>query len=83
MTALDEIKKWMEFYGWKNGGNPGSVKMDANDKVCAIHGDATWIKDVEEACAAAERVAIVAEIERRELIRAGSAKAPIDRTEQT
>lgn len=50
MSTLDDVKSYMEFWGWKNGGNPGSVKLDADDKVIAIHGGATWISDVEEAC---------------------------------
>ena len=45
MGSLDEVKSYMEFWGWKNGGNLGSVKME-DGRVVATHGDATWIADV-------------------------------------
>lgn len=55
MSALDEVKSYMEWYGWKNGGNPGSVKM-VEGKVVATHGDATWIEDVDKACQTLQRL---------------------------
>jgi len=55
MGSLDEVKSYMEFWGWKNGGNPGSVKME-DGRVVATHGDATWIADVESACATLKRL---------------------------
>jgi hypothetical protein len=51
---LDGVKSWMSFIGWTDGGSPGSVKRDANNKVVAHHGDATWIEDVQDC---ADRVA--------------------------
>lgn len=63
--GLDNVKRWMTFYGWKNGGAPGSTKVIHGYSVVAQYGDATWIKDVEEACRQDERDQIVAEIERR------------------
>lgn len=62
---LDEIKRWMTFIGWTDGGNPGSVKKDAHGMTIAAHGDATWIEDVQDCCARAERAAAIAELERR------------------
>lgn len=56
MSVLDNVKSYMEFWGWENGGNPGSVKIDAAGKVIALHGDATWIADVEKACATLDRL---------------------------
>jgi hypothetical protein len=64
--CLRDVKSWMAFYGWTDGGSPGAVKRDADGKEIARHGDAIWIADVEEACAAIEREQIKAEIERRE-----------------
>lgn len=65
MDTLREVKSWMQFWGWTNGGNPGSVKKDVDGKTIAVHGDATWIDDVQEACDATQRQATRAEIERR------------------
>lgn len=70
MSTLDDVKKWMTFWGWSDGGNPGSAKRDDAGNVIAFHGDATWIKDVEEAADKSERLAIIAELERREVERA-------------
>ena len=66
MSTLAEVKSWMQFYGWRDGGGPGSVKLAYGGSVVAKHGDAQWVKDVEEACAAIEREAARREIERRE-----------------
>ncbi len=57
MGALDDVKSYMEFWGWSNGGEPGSVKRDADGQVIARHGGAQWIADVERACATLERLA--------------------------
>lgn len=56
MSALDDVKSYMEFWGWKNGGNPGSVKLDVDGKVIATHGDAIWIADVQSACSTLDRI---------------------------
>lgn len=63
---LTNIKRWMSFYGWSDGGNPGSTKLDADGNTVAHHGDATWIGDVQRAIEADERERIVAELERRD-----------------
>jgi len=47
--CLREVKSWMTFLGWENGGNPGSVKKSGDGKVVATHGDATWIMDCDVA----------------------------------
>lgn len=54
---LREVKSYMEFWGWTNGGGPGAVKFGVMNKIIAHHGDAVWIKDVEEACAVINRLA--------------------------
>jgi hypothetical protein len=64
--CLRDVKSWMAFYGWTDGGSPGAVKRDADGKEIAKHGDATWIEDVDKACAVIERERIKVEIERRE-----------------
>jgi len=56
MTVLDDVKGYMEFWGWTNGGNPGSVKKDSRGRVIAIHGDPNWAADVENACATLKRI---------------------------
>lgn len=66
MDTLAEIKRWMNFYGWTDGGSPHSVKLDAKGEKIAKHGDAVWIEDVEEATRAVERRRIVEEFERRD-----------------
>lgn len=66
VPALEEVKSWMGFMGWTDGGQPGSVKKDAAGQRIAGHGDGTWVRDVEDACERTERAAIVREIERRE-----------------
>lgn len=50
MSALRDVQGWMIFYGWTDGGGPGSVKMDANNMQVASHGDARWQRDVEYCC---------------------------------
>lgn len=57
MDTLREVKSYMEFWGWTNGGNPGSVKQDLQGKTIAVHGDATWIDDVQKACDTIQRIA--------------------------
>jgi hypothetical protein len=56
MSSLNDVKSYMEFWGWTNGGSPGSVKYDAEHRVIAQHGDAQWIDDVERACDTAQRI---------------------------
>lgn len=65
MDTLREVKSWMNWWGWTDGGNPGSVKKDADGKIIAHHGDMTWIDDVQEACDTIERLAVREEIDRR------------------
>jgi len=52
---LARVKRWMTFYGWTNEGGPGSVKRDAGDRLVAVHKDATWCADVDEAQRASDR----------------------------
>lgn len=54
---LREVKSYMEFWGWTNGGGPGAMKFDVDNKIIAHHGDATWIADVENACNTISRLA--------------------------
>lgn len=54
---LREVKEYMEFWGWTNGGGPGAVKFGVMNKILAYHGDATWIADVEKASATIGRLA--------------------------
>ena len=60
MDTLREVKSYMEFWGWTNGGNPGSVKHDLEKQIIAHHGDATWIADVDKACDTIKRLADMA-----------------------
>lgn len=57
MDTLREVKSYMEFWGWTNGGNPGSVKHGVDGKIIACHGDMTWIEDVQKACDTIKRIA--------------------------
>lgn len=60
MTAINvlrEVKSYMEFWGWTDGGGPGSVKLDIDDHPIAKHGDRTWVADVETACDTIKRIA--------------------------
>lgn len=58
MDTLDEVKSYMRWYGWTDGGNPGSVKVNSDtSKIIARYGDETWIADVGRACATLDRVA--------------------------
>jgi hypothetical protein len=74
VKGLDDVKSWMTWMGWTDGGGPGSQKLDADGQPQARHGDAIWIADVQEACAKAERENIKAEIERRDREQVGSAE---------
>ena len=65
MKVLDEVQSWMNFMGWSDGGNPGSVKRGDTSQIIARHGDSVWIADVQEAIEKTERAAAVAELERR------------------
>lgn len=56
MAALDDVKSYMEFWGWTDGGGPGSVKYDYERRVCARYGGAQWIADVERACETLKRL---------------------------
>lgn len=56
MDTLREVKSYMSWWGWSDGGNPGSVKRDADNKIIAHHGDMTWIVDVERACDTLKRL---------------------------
>lgn len=57
MDTLREVKSYMQWWGWTNGGGPGSVKHDLEKRTIAYHGDAQWIADVEEACNTIKRLA--------------------------
>jgi hypothetical protein len=61
MYTLREVKSYMEFWGWTNGGGPNAVKLDEDRRIIAYHGDETWSKDVEEACKVIQRLAEIAE----------------------
>ena len=50
MNALADVKSYMEFWGWTDGGSPGSVKLTSDGDTVARYGDATWIANVTEAC---------------------------------
>lgn len=56
MNALNDVKGYMEFWGWSDGGGPGSVKRDDGGRMIAKHGDAQWQTDVEMACATLMRL---------------------------
>lgn len=47
--CLPQVKTWMEWWGWTNGGAPGSVRLDAERRVIAHHGDSAWQADIERA----------------------------------
>ncbi len=57
MSALKEVKSYMEFWGWTDGGGPGSTKLGLRGEVLARHGDANWVRDVENACNTIQRIA--------------------------
>lgn len=54
---LKEVQSWMGFYGWEDGGRPGSTKRDGKGRVVASHGDETWDGDVSDAIVTIERLA--------------------------
>lgn len=56
-NTLREVKSYMEFWGWTNGGGPNSVKLDDNGKIIAGHGGAVWIEDVDKATKTIARLA--------------------------
>lgn len=56
MSGLDDVKGYMEFWGWSNGGGPGSVKVGLKGEHLASHGDAHWVADVENACNTIKRI---------------------------
>jgi hypothetical protein len=56
-ATLRDVKGYMEFWGWTNGGGPSAIKFDESNNIIAHYGDAIWIKDVEEACAVIGRLA--------------------------
>jgi hypothetical protein len=56
MNVLKEVKSYMRWFGWEHGGDPQSVKRDVAGRVIARHGDATWVADVEKACAVIDRI---------------------------
>lgn len=41
--CLADVKSWMTFLGWSNGGGPGATKGASK------HGGAEWIKDTDHA----------------------------------
>lgn len=67
MDLLSEVKREMTFMGWKGPAELGFThKEDAGGQTIARHHDATWVADVEEATARAERLAVIREFERRD-----------------
>lgn len=56
-NILRDVKSYMEFWGWTNGGGPGSVKLGLLNKILAHHGDAVWIEDVDKATKTIARLA--------------------------
>ena len=56
MNALADVKGYMEFWGWTDGGGPGAVKLTTDGDIVARHGDAIWIANVEEACVILDRI---------------------------
>lgn len=56
MSALNDVKSYMEFWGWTDGGSPGSVKHGIKGQVIARHGDAHWVVDVKNACNTLQRL---------------------------
>jgi hypothetical protein len=57
MSRLWGVQSYMQWWGWTNGGNPGSEKRDAEGNVIARHGDSEWKADVEKACKTLVRIA--------------------------
>jgi hypothetical protein len=57
-TTLDEVRSYMGFLGWSDGGSPGSVKRDANGKVIAHYRDNAWMADIERACVELMRLCV-------------------------
>lgn len=49
MSTVESVKSWMQFWGWDDGGKPGSLKRDIHGAVVARAGDADWEKDLEKA----------------------------------
>lgn len=47
--SVAEVKSWMTFLGWTNGGEPGSRKAATDGVEIARHGDEMWKADVEHA----------------------------------
>ena len=47
LNGTDGVKSWMTWWGWTNGGAPGSARLDAYGGIIARHGDKTWQADVE------------------------------------
>ena len=48
-TTLDEVRSFMSYLGWSDGGNPGSVKRDAGGNLIAHYHDDAWIELFTEA----------------------------------
>lgn len=46
---LDAVMRWMTYFGWTDGGAPGSVKRDVDGKVIGRHNDYIWDQDVADA----------------------------------
>lgn len=56
MSRLDDVKSYMNFWGWSQHGGPGAVKTDVDGRIIGRHGDAVWIADVDKACATLARL---------------------------
>jgi len=69
---LAEVQRDMAFIGWKGDPARGfSHKEDVDGNRIAEHHDATWVADVEECTARAQRLAVLAELRDREIYRHG------------
>lgn len=54
--SLAAVGDYMEFWGWSDGGKPGSSKTQGG-KIIARYGDSAWIADIEKATAALQSIA--------------------------
>jgi hypothetical protein len=64
--TIREVKSWMRFFGWEQGGTPGDVKRSSDGLLLARAGDGTWVRDIEDALDRIERQEITDELERRD-----------------
>lgn len=70
--SVEKVKSWMRFLGWRDGGAPGSVKLDADGRRVAAHGDKIWEADIEHSRRQIRDAAWREEVERRNRLRQAS-----------